>query len=214
MRCRLGLGGNRRQKKRWARSNGHDEQGKLPKTFLVTVPSLRYMSRMKGTGLYPLVGQILAERNWSVPDLIKQLESRGYRFDRKTVYRVKDLKPLHQINAKLVSALCEIFDLPLDQVIALQPPKLRRLDDVADKRLTELMDKNTEGELTEAEKEELEQLGSLAQALSIQNARTLVAYRKANGTVDLNQLLKQKVAVAAGRSAAARHKRLRTSKPF
>ena len=172
------------------------------------------MYRMKGTGLYPLVGQILAERNWSVPDLIKRLESRGYRFDRKTVYRLKNLKPLHQINAKLVSALCEIFDLPLDQVIALQPPKLRRLDDAADKRLTELMDRNTEGELSESEKEELEQLGSLAQALSIQNARTLVAYRKANRTADLNQLLKQKVTVAAGRSEAARHKRLRTSKPL
>lgn len=194
--------------------SSNDEKGKFPKTLLVTVPFLRYMYRMKGTGLYPLVGQILAERNWSVPDLIKQLESRGYRFDRKTVYRLKNLKPLHQINAKLVSALCEIFDLPLDQVIALQPPKLRRLDDAADKRLTELMDRNTEGELSEAEREELEQLGSLAQALSIQNARTLVAYRKANRTADLNQLLKQKVTVAAGRSAATRHKRLRTSKPL
>lgn len=172
------------------------------------------MYRMKGIGLYPLVGQILAERNWSVPDLIKRLESRGYSFDRKTVYRLKNLKPLHQINAKLVSALCEIFDLPLDQVIALQPPKLRRLDDAADKRLTELMDKNTEGELSESEREEFEQLGSLAQALSIQNARTLVAYRKANKTVDSNKLLKQKVTVAVGRSAVAGHKRLRNSKPL
>jgi hypothetical protein len=189
-------------------------KGSFLRPFLLPYRLCGILYRMKGNGLYPLVGQILAERNWSIPDLIKRLESRGYHFDRKTVYRVKDLKPLHQINAKLVSALCEIFDLPLDQVIALQPPKLRRLDDVADKRLTELMDKNTEGELTEAEKEELEQLGSLAQALSIQNARTLVAYRKANGTVDVNQLLRQKVTVAAGRSAAARHKGPRTSKPF
>jgi hypothetical protein len=167
---------------------------------------------MKGTGVYPLVGQILADRNWSVTDLIKQLDARGYRFDRKTIYRVKDLKPLRHINARLVSAICEIFELPLDQVIALQPPKLRRLDDAADRRLTELMDKNTEGELSAAEKEGLEQLGSLAQALSIQNARTLVAYRKANRNADLKQLARQKVTVGVGARAPVRHKHLRSSK--
>jgi hypothetical protein len=154
------------------------------------------MSLMKGTGVYPLVGQILSERNWTAADLIKHLEAKGYNFDRKTIYRVTQARPMYRIDARILRALCETLLVDLGEVISLQMPKLQKLDDAADKRLTALMDKNTEGDLNESEKEELQTLGSLAQRLSLENARILAAHRKLNKHANLDEVLKDRVTVA------------------
>lgn len=57
------------------------------------------------------------------------------------------------------------------------------------------MAKNDRGDLTEEEKQELQELGEIAETLSLQNARIFAAYRKLNPDSSVNQLPRQEVAV-------------------
>jgi hypothetical protein len=59
------------------------------------------------------------------------------------------------------------------------PPRLQRIDAAAQARLDELMDKNTDGALTVAERRELDKLGRLAEKLSLENARLLASHGSA-----------------------------------
>ena len=52
-------------------------------------------------------------------------------------------------------------------------PELRRIDEKMQNRLSFLMDKSNEGQLTDDEARELAQLGDHAEKLSFENARIL-----------------------------------------
>ena len=163
------------------------------------VPSKWYralMSGMNDIGVFSLVGQVLAERNWKASDLIDRLGKRGYTFDRKTVYRLTQPLPIERISGRLVRALCEVFQLTVEDLISLEPPRLRKIDAKSDKRLSALMEKNSRGELSEKEREEFEDLGAFAERLSLENARLLAAYRKFNVKVDLDKLRREKIEVS------------------
>jgi hypothetical protein len=153
------------------------------------------MSGMNDIGVFSLVGQVLAERNWKPSDLIDRLDKRGYTFDRKTVYRLTQPLPIERISGRLVRALCEVFQLTVEDLISLEPPRLRKIDAKSDKRLSELMEKNSRGELSEKEREDFQELGAAAERISLENARLLAAYRKLNVKVDLDKLRREKIEV-------------------
>lgn len=56
------------------------------------------------------------------------------------------------------------------------PPKLERFPAAKQRRLDQLLEKNSEGTLTEKEKEKLKQLVAEAEALMVANARRLADF--------------------------------------
>lgn len=128
---------------------------------------------------YSRLPEILSERQFTVTDLLKRLTGKGAAFDKKTLYRLASHQPLQSISLSVMRALCEELKVGLDDVISWDPPRpqLQRLDEKTQERLNELMDKNTEGALTAAEKRELEKLGAYAERLSLENAKTLAKMR-------------------------------------
>jgi hypothetical protein len=169
---------------------------------------------MKGIGVFSLVGEALSERNWLVADLEKRLRERGHNFNRKTIYRLTYPIPMQRVDAIILRAIGEELQLPVERLITFDIPKLQKLDPIADKRLSSLMAKNDRGDLTEDEKQELQELGEIAEKLSLQNARIFAAYRKINPGSSLTQLPKQEVAVRILKHPAQKNKpRNRANKP-
>jgi hypothetical protein len=161
---------------------------------------------MSGIGVFSLIGQVLSERNWLVADLEKRLRERGHKFNRKTIYRLTYPIPIKRVDAIILRAVGEELQLPLERLITFDIPKLQKLDPIADKRLASLMAKNTGGDLTEEEKEELQELGEIAEKLSLQNARIFAAYRKINPDSSANQLPREEVAVRFLKHPAQKNK--------
>ena len=56
------------------------------------------------------------------------------------------------------------------------PPRIKKLPAVKQRRLDELLEKNSEGSITTAEKTRLEKLVSEAEQLMIENAQRLAAF--------------------------------------
>ena len=126
-----------------------------------------------------------------------RLDERGYRFDRKTVYRLVQPLPIERVSGLLIRAVCEVLQVPVAELISLELPRLRKIDAKSDRRLSALMEKSSRGELSEKEREEFEELGAFAERLSVENARLLAAYRKLNVNVDLAKLPREKIEVSA-----------------
>lgn len=61
------------------------------------------------------------------------------------------------------------------------PPKLQRLPTAKQRRLDQLLEKNSEGTIKDTEKAALERLVAEAQELMIANAKTLVRFSKKEG---------------------------------
>ena len=170
---------------------------------------------MKGIGVFSLIGQVLSERNWLVADLEKRLRERGHNFNRKTIYRLTHPIPMQRVDAIILRAVGEELQVPLERLITFDIPKLQKLDPIANKRLSSLMAKNDRAGLTEEEKQELQELGEIAEKLSLQNARIFAAYRKINPDASLTQLQKQEVAVRSLKHPAQNNKpRNRSNKPI
>jgi len=153
------------------------------------IPSIRYDIRMSGRHLaYSQLSRILTSRGFTAADLCRRLSEKGISFDKKTVYRLAGFKPMQTINASILGAICEELDVSVGDVIGWSPskPELHRIDDKTQERLSQLMGKGNEGQLTDAEAAELEELGAYAEKLSLENARilanaTLAAGRKRAG---------------------------------
>ena len=61
------------------------------------------------------------------------------------------------------------------------PPKLRKFPAAKQRRLDELLEKNSEGTIAPSEKRRLEQLVAEAEALMVANARLLARFTEAEG---------------------------------
>lgn len=124
---------------------------------------------------YSALPELLAERSLTVAETHERLLEHGYRFDRKTLYRLASGEPLQTINAPVLGALCAELNVGLGELLVWEKPvpKLHRIDPKTQARLDELMSKNTEGQLTPAERRELSALGAKVERLSIENARML-----------------------------------------
>jgi hypothetical protein len=117
----------------------------------------------------------------SVPELHRRMRKQGLRINLKSLYRLnKDQQPLERLDLRVAGAICQIFDLPLSELIAFESPrtKLRRLAARKQKRLDTLMGRSNEGLLTSAEKQELRSLVREAEEIMLDNARRLAGQRQ------------------------------------
>jgi hypothetical protein len=131
-------------------------------------------------GAYSRLTELMQTRRLTVVDFHKALMKKGHRFDLKTIYRLASDKPLVNISAPVVRAVCETLNIDLGKLIVWQPPapKLQRIDAKTQKRLDYLMARSNEGELTEDERTELEKFATELEALSIKNAKLLAQHAR------------------------------------
>jgi hypothetical protein len=129
---------------------------------------------------YSTFPDLLTKMRLTVADVHKRLIKRGFRFDKKTLYRLASPAPLHRIDAPVMGAICAEFKVSLDDLLVWEPvkPKLHRIDAGMQERLDALLEKNNEGTITAAEKKELEELGETVEHLSLENARMLARHSK------------------------------------
>lgn len=147
---------------------------------------------------YSALPEMLTKRRLTVADILRRLQSKGLKFDKKTLYRLASPEPMQTINIPVVGALCRELNVSLAELISFHPPapKLHRIDEKTQRRLDALMTRNTEGKLTAAERRELAELGDEVEKLSLANARIL-ARQKANGSSSNGSRARRPIAAAA-----------------
>ncbi len=123
---------------------------------------------------------MLAERNLTVFQLHRQLDSAGLPVNIKSLYRLTADEPLQKVDLRVAGAVCQACDVEIGDLITFQKPRaqLQRLEPKAQARLDELMDKNNDGQLNGREKKEFAVLAEEAHRVSLENARMLVAERR------------------------------------
>jgi hypothetical protein len=124
---------------------------------------------------YSTFPELLAELRLTVSEAHKRLVARGFKFDKKTLYRLASHEPIQTISAPVVGAVCEEFKIGLDDLFVWRPPapKLHRIEEKTQARLDALMEKNNEGTITVAERKQLSALGDEVERLSLENAKIL-----------------------------------------
>jgi hypothetical protein len=125
--------------------------------------------------------RVLGERKLSIPQLQRRLEERGLIVNLKSLYRLaKDDQPLERLNLRVAGMICQVCDVPLSKLIAfeLTEIRLRRLSASKQRRLDVLMDRNNQGQLTSAERKELQVLVRDAEEIALSNARKLAGQRQ------------------------------------
>jgi len=124
---------------------------------------------------YSTFPDLLADLRLTVAEAHQRLVARGFKFDKKTLYRLASHEPIQTISAPLVGAVCEEFKIGLDDLLVWRPPtpKLHRIDEKTQARLDVLMSRNNEGTITAAERKELALLGDKVERLSLENAKML-----------------------------------------
>src|SRR5262249_22380352 len=126
------------------------------------------------------LNHLLGAQNWTVPELYRRLRERGLRVNLKSLYRLKDdRRPLERLDLRVAGAVCQVFQIPLSELIASEETggKLRRLAAARQRRLDTLMARNNDGRLSVAERAELGQLVREAEAITLHNARVLASQR-------------------------------------
>jgi hypothetical protein len=130
--------------------------------------------------------RVLGERKLSIPQLQRRLEERGLIVNLKSLYRLaKDDQPLERLNLRVAGMICQVCDVPLSKLIAfeLTEIRLRRLSASKQRRLDVLMDRNNQGQLTSAERKELQVLVRDAEDIALSNARKLAGERRSMGSL-------------------------------
>ena len=92
---------------------------------------------------YSTLPELLTRMRLTVADVHKRLIKRGFRFDKKTLYRLASPAPLHRIDAPVMGAICAEFKVSLDDLLVWEPvkPKLHRIDAGIQERLDVLLEK-------------------------------------------------------------------------
>jgi hypothetical protein len=130
---------------------------------------------------YSQLKRLLSEQHVTVPELQRRIRQRGLCVNLKSLYRLSnDRQPLQRLDLRVAGAICQVFAVPLSDLVAFETPrkKLRRLSAVKQKRLDTLMAKNNEGSLTDPQGHELEALVRDAEEVLRDNARTLAGQRQ------------------------------------
>ena len=142
------------------------------------------------------VPRFLARQRLTVADLVRRMEDSGFRFDKKTIYRLASDAPVRNLNLPVVAAIGRVLKLSdpgklIDwSTSSAQPPRLQRIDADTQVRLDELMGKNTEGTLDAVERRELDKLGRLVEKLSLENARLLASHGSTSNGATTKRALK------------------------
>jgi hypothetical protein len=130
---------------------------------------------------YSRLKRLLDAQNMTVPELHRRLLERGQRVNLKSLYRLSnDRQALQRLDLRVAGAICQVFALPLSELIAFEATrkKLRRLTAAKQKRLDTLMARSNEGRLTDAEGQELRTLVREAEEIMLDNARQLADQRQ------------------------------------
>jgi DNA-binding Xre family transcriptional regulator len=129
---------------------------------------------------YSRLRNILAQKNMTVFQLHRTLESAGFPVNIKSIYRLATDEPLQKVDLRIAGAICRACNIQLGELITFEKPRaqLRRLDAKSQTRLDALMTKNNDGKLSTGERKEFAQLAENAHRMSIENARVLQAERR------------------------------------
>lgn len=125
---------------------------------------------------YSYLKQLLKQQEISVPELHRRIRTQGLNVNLKSLYRLSDdTQPVDRLDMRVAGAICSVFSVRLSDWIVFQeePQALRTLASPKQARLDVLMSKNNQGELTEAEHEELRSLVREAEEILLVNARIL-----------------------------------------
>jgi hypothetical protein len=125
--------------------------------------------------------RILNEQNMTVPELHRRMLQQGLRINLKSLYRLSnESQPLQRLDLRVAGAICQVFALPLSELIVFEAPrgKMRRLAAGKQKRLDALMARSNEGRLTDTEGQELRALVREAEEIMLDNARQLAEQRQ------------------------------------
>lgn len=135
---------------------------------------------MDTTYAYSIFPRLLSKNRLTVAQVHKRLLARGFRFDKKTLYRLTSPEPILRIDAPVMGAICKEFKVGLDDLLVWEPvtPKLQRIDAKTQERLDSLMEKNNEGTISATERKELRKLGELVEQMSLYNAKLLADQNK------------------------------------
>jgi hypothetical protein len=125
--------------------------------------------------------RVLDEQQMTVPALHRRLREQGLRINVKSLYRLSnDRQTLQRLDLRVAGAICQMFALPLSELITFETPrtKLRRLAHKKQKRLDDLMARSNDGKLTTSEGQELRLLVREAEEITLDNARQLAEQRR------------------------------------
>lgn len=125
--------------------------------------------------------RVLDEQNMTVPALHRRLREQGLRINVKSLYRLSnDRQMLQRLDLRVAGAICQMFSLPLSELITFEAPqrKLSRLAIGKQKRLDVLMARSNDGKLTASEGQELRALVRDAEEIMLDNARQLAEQRQ------------------------------------
>ena len=70
---------------------------------------------------YSTFPDLLVELRLTVAEAHKRLVARGFKFDKKTLYRLASHEPIQTISAPLIGAVCDEFKIGLDDLLVWQP---------------------------------------------------------------------------------------------
>ena len=125
---------------------------------------------------YSRLDQLLSRRKMTIPELQKRIEQHGVHINLKSLYRLnKRHQPLQRLDLRVAGAICQEFEVSLDELINFQKEnnQLAQLPADQQQRLEELMAKNNEGLLTNTQQQELQDLVHKAEQITLHNARLL-----------------------------------------
>jgi hypothetical protein len=130
---------------------------------------------------YSRLKRVLNAQDLTVPELHRRMREQGLKINLKSLYRLNnDQQPLQRLDLRVAGAICQVFALPLSELIVFESPtrKLRRLASAKQKRLDSLMARSNEGKLSSTEAEELRALVREAEEIMLDNARQLAEQRQ------------------------------------
>jgi hypothetical protein len=125
---------------------------------------------------YSRLKRLLKQQQLSVPELHRRIRGGGFRVNVKSLYRLSDEdQPLQRLDMQVAGAICQVCAVPLSEWIVFVPDdgRLRTLASDRQERLDLLMAKNSAGQLTDAERNELQTLVREAEEMTLSNARLL-----------------------------------------
>jgi hypothetical protein len=133
---------------------------------------------------YSRLHRLLFEREMTVASLERTLRRRGVRVNLKTLYRLADpTTHIERLDTAVAGLICDILGVELSQLLSFEAVRrgaaLQRLSPASQRRLDQLLERQSGGRLPEGDRRDLARLVDEAERLTLQNARALARARKA-----------------------------------
>jgi hypothetical protein len=130
---------------------------------------------------YSRLKHLPKQQQLSVPELHRRLRRHGFRVNITSLYRLSDEdQPVQRLDMQVAGAICQVLTVPLSEWIVFEPDegRLRTLASEKQERLDLLVGKNSAGQMTGAERDELQTLVRGAEKITLSNARLLAEHRQ------------------------------------